>query len=197
LDDTITALAAATERFLRALRDPMLDPFLALWPAPAATPRATVPRALPVLRWLGDAASACPPAAREVVTLLAALSPRLAWSQTYTAADFGQDFLDRYGWVELIGTRGPLPSERLAAGFLLLGPGTDYPSHRHEAEEIYVPLSGVAAWWRGDAEWRDRAPGSVIHHAHWMPHAMRTAVAPLLALYLWRGGDLAQKSRID
>jgi hypothetical protein len=29
-----------------------------------------------------------------------------------------------------------------------------------------------------------------------MPHAMRTEGAPLLALYLWRGGDLAAKSVI-
>jgi hypothetical protein len=107
------------------------------------------------------------------------------------------DFLQRYGWSELIGLRGPVASERLAAGFLLLGPLTEYARHRHAAEEIYLPLAGTALWQRGDAAWRRRAPGRPIHHPSWMPHAMRTEAQPLLALYLWRRGDLAQRSRFD
>ena len=196
-DGEIAELVGATERLLQALGDPRVDGFLALWPAAAQPMRVLVPTALPVLGWLEPACRAGAPGAREVLARLRALSRHLAWSQTYTAADFGAGFLERYGWTELIGRRGSVPSEQIAAGFLLLGPHIVYPSHSHEAEEVYVALSGCAAWQRGTEVWRERAPGELIHHASGMPHAMRTASEPLLALYLWRGGDLAQKSRIE
>ena len=93
--------------------------------------------------------------------------------------------------------RGPIASRRLAVGFLLLGPDVAYPLHSHEAEEIYLVLSGTAAWRRGGEPWRDEAPGALIHHPSRAPHAMRTEREPLLALYAWRGGDLAQKSTIE
>lgn len=131
------------------------------------------------------------------MTLLIARADTLSWRQTYTDAHIYSDFLQRYGWTELIGLRGPVASDRLAAGFLLLGPHTEYPRHRHEAEEIYLPVAGTALWQRGDRPWRRRAPGRPIHHPPWMPHAMRTKAQPLLALYLWRNGDLAQRSRFD
>jgi hypothetical protein len=128
---------------------------------------------------------------------LARTATSFAWRQTYTNRDLDDEFLDNYGWSELIGLRGPLCSERLAVGFLMLGAHTLYPRHRHEAEEIYVPLSGTAAWLQGDGIWREKIPGRLIHHASLEPHAMRTAAEPLLALYLWRGAHLSQSSRLD
>jgi hypothetical protein len=195
-DNAIADLTAATQRCLRALHDPLVDAFLTLWPDAAQPSRDPAPGTLPVLRWLGPACRARDAAAPDLLRLLVALSPGLAWAQSYTLADFGPGFLARYGWTELIGQRGPVASDRLAVGFLLLGPSVIYPSHSHAAEEVYLPLSGTAAWQRGAETWRDRAPGGPIHHASWMPHAMRTGAEPLLALYLWRGGDLTQKSRI-
>ncbi len=87
-------------------------------------------------------------------------------------------------------------SKTLACGFLLLGPRTFYPRHRHEAEEIYLPLSGTAEWQQGDAIWREHPPGTIIHHSSEEPHAMRTHAQPLLALYLWRSANLKQKARL-
>ena len=109
---------------------------------------------------------------------------------------FRRRFLERYGWTELIGLRGPIASERLACGFLLLGAQVEYPAHAHEAEEIYLALAGRALWRRGEGEFEPRAPGSLIRHASWETHAMITRDEPLLALYMWRGGDLAAKSKI-
>jgi hypothetical protein len=85
----------------------------------------------------------------------------------------------------------------MACGFLFLGPQIEYPRHRHEAEEVYVPLTGHSLWKQGNQDWDYRATGLSIYHASWVPHAMRTETVPLLALYLWRGGNLAQKSRIE
>lgn len=69
--------------------------------------------------------------------------------------------------------------------------------HRHVAEEIYIPISGAASWRSGDSDWSVRREGEIILHESLVPHAMRTAAEPLLALYLWRNGDLVEKSRID
>lgn len=171
--------------------------------------RAQVPGLLPVCRWLegmagGLVAQGAGEGLREGVdTRVAALVEEvvrgaggLEWRQTYGAGDFGADFLARYGWTELVGLRGPIPSERVAAGFLLLGPEVTYPPHAHEAAEVYLPLSGVAWWQKGDGAFAPVPVGQAIWHAPWVPHAMRTGAEPLLALYLWRGGDLAAKSVI-
>ena len=121
----------------------------------------------------------------------------LDWRQTYSSADFGQRFLDNYGWSEWIGERGAFISDAIACGVLMLGPDTEYPAHSHEAEELYLPLAG-RAWWRaGESDWRLREAGTWIHHPAWTIHAMRTGAEPLLAAYVWRAGDLSAKSRIE
>ena len=65
--------------------------------------------------------------------------------QTYTSADFGERFLENYGYNEWIGQPGAFMSDEVACGVLLLGPETEYPDHAHEAEEFYLPL---ASWCR-------------------------------------------------
>jgi hypothetical protein len=189
----IEALARSVRQGLAALRE--AAPFLADWPDLTVV-RATRPRRLPVCRWL----PALPPFAaletRALAQEFVAAAETLEWRQTYSAADFGPEFLERYGWTELIGLRGPIPSEKIACGFLMLGPGAEYPAHAHEADELYWPLAGEALWMRGEQGFVARAPGTPIMHPSWLPHATRTLQQPLLALYVWRGGDLAAKSTI-
>lgn len=193
---TVPELAGTIKRLLVSVPGPALAPFLADWPAAPAR-RATRAAALPVLRWLPEIAHDAAAFGSELVAALCRAAPSLAWRQTYTARDLGADFLDNYGWSEILGASGPLASERLACGFLLLGPATHYPRHRHEAEEVYLPLSGTAAWQQGDEVWRERSAGTLIHHASEEPHAMRTGARPMLALYVWRSADLSQKARLD
>ena len=119
------------------------------------------------------------------------------WGQTYTSADFGQQFIDNYGWLEVFGTRGHFANRKVAGGFLLLGPDIAYPDHHHVAEEIYIPLTGGTEWRMGEGgvrQPRGRRDRSTI--ASNVNHAMRTGDEPLLALYLWRGGPLAARSTI-
>lgn len=186
-------MLAAVRRFATGLTHPALAAFLHDWPADPVPSRTLDPSGLPVLRWLDEAVAGIVPRGREIAQALAASSPRLAWAQTYAADDLGASFLDRYGWTELLGQRGPVASERIAVGFLILGTEIEYPRHHHEAEEIYLPLSGTAEWLHGEEGWARRPPGAVIHHPSRMPHGMRTGTKPLLAAYLWRAGDLGQK----
>jgi len=193
---TAPTIAARIKQLLETLQQPFLAPFLADWP-PGCVHRPVTSRALPVLRWLPNITGDTAAFADDLVAAVSRAAPLLEWRQTYTARDLGASFLDNYGWSEIVGGKGPLASERLACGFLMLGPSTHYPRHRHEAEEIYVPLSGTAEWQQGDSQWRERPPGTPIHHARNEPHAMRTVHSPLLALYVWRSANLLQSARLD
>lgn len=193
-------LPALAQRLLGTLSTPALEPFLDGWPAPTdqavRTPKSNL-GALPVLRWLPQMVAAgggCDP---EFVDALCRAAPRLEWRQTYSREQVGEAFLQGYGWSELVGPAGLILSSKISCGVIVLGPNLFYPHHRHEAEEMYVPLSGTAAWLQGDAVWREHAPGTLIHHMSEEPHAMRTREEPLLAMYLWRGANLRQKARLD
>jgi hypothetical protein len=194
-------LLALIHRLLKAFAAPTLAPYLADWPtsqdAHRSAPSADVPSALPVLRWLPQIGASTHHVGCELVSALCRAAPWLAWHQTYTANDLGTTFMQNYGWTEILGPRGGATHGKIACGLLLLGPHTLYPPHRHEAEEIYVPLSGTAEWQQGDAIWRPCAPGTLIHHCSEEPHAMRTGTEPLLALYLWRSANLVQRARLD
>lgn len=151
---------------------------------------------LDCLSWLPRCAEIAGEGWQSLAALLTANSDALRWGQTYSSADFGPDFMRRYGWTEIFGTRGHFVNDRLAGGFLLLGPGVTYPDHHHVAEEVYVPLTGGTEWRMSGAEFAVRGAGEVIHHRSSVSHAMRTGAEPLLALYLWRGGPLDQRSTI-
>lgn len=170
-------------------------PFLKDWP-PLVASRDVPATWLSVCDCLPQLAAQATGALEPLVAGLMAGARGMDWRQTYGVGDFGADFLQGYGWTELIGLRGPIPSTKVAVGFLLLGPGITYPPHAHEAVELYLPLSGTALWQQGAGDFAPIAPGTPIRHATWVPHAMRTGDQPLLAAYVWRGGDLAAKSRI-
>jgi hypothetical protein len=57
--------------------------------------------------------------------------------------------------------------------------------------------SFLTDWPPANQDWTYRAAGLPIYHASGVPYAMRTETVPLLALYLWHGGNLVQKSRIE
>lgn len=122
---------------------------------------------------------------------------RWYWRQTYDLRDFDQNFLDGYGWTELIGPYGFVPSEAVRIAYLALGPNRTYPPHRHQPEEVYIPLVGVAEWQTGDPQtspFTAKPPGTEIHHPSLVNHATRTKDDALLVLALWRGANLAKKS---
>jgi hypothetical protein len=211
-DCALTGLALKARGLLRSLDEPLLAPFLADWPdlpdsraaasdSPPVVSGSRVPGVesvsmLPVLRCLPDFAADQSGFGASLVADLCRNHQLLMWRQTYAAGDVGDAFLRNYGYAEILGVKS-IPRRRVACGFLILGPSTLYPRHRHEAEEIYIPLRGTARWEQGDAVWRERRPGAVIHHASDEPHSMQTGAEPLLALYIWRSEQLNQQARLD
>ena len=183
--------------YLIDIDDVHLASFLTDWPTQPFKIRTVSQRSLPVLAYLPELVTDGNAEIERIVKLLETLKEQLGWGQTYSEEDFGATFLERYGWTELIGLRGPIASEAIACGFLLLGPEVEYPKHSHEAEEIYIPLSAQALWAQGNDDWVSRPVGVPIYHRSWLSHGMHTESRPLLALYLWRGRNLTQKSHID
>jgi Dimethlysulfonioproprionate lyase len=174
---------------------PEAHAFLRDWPRELIA-RPIGRRSLPVVAALRGLSRLAAPKTRALVEGVAALANELDWRQTYSSADFGERFLENYGFSEWIGQRGAFMSDAIACGVLLLGPDTEYPDHSHEAEELYLPLAGHAFWRSAQSDWRLRPPGEWIHDPSWTAHAMRTSEEPLLAAYVWRAGDLTAKSRI-
>ena len=193
---SVVGLLDQAHALLTDLHSRELMPFLKEWPSPSEW-RSVAPSSVPVLRWLGRVQQSATVFSAPLVNALVPAAASLAWRRSYSPAAVDAQFYENYGWTEFAGLTGPVPSRRLACGVLLLGPHVTYPPHRHEADEIYVPLAGTAEWKHGDDGWRERLPGSVIHHAPYVPHAMRTGQEPLLALYLWHSENLAQESRLD
>ena len=188
-------LLSETRAFLSTL-GPQVSDFVEPWSAGLAQ-RDVQASSLPCLRHLDACAASAEGGPGEgLARLLADRGSRLRWGQTYTAADLGQKFLDNYGWVEIVGTRGHFVHDEVACGFLLLGPNVHYPDHHHQAEEVYVPLTSGTLWSKGGSVYVERAAGEVIHHLSDVSHAMKTGPDPLLAIYLWRGGPLAARSTV-
>jgi hypothetical protein len=192
-------LIALTQSLLESLVAPPLASYLADWPDSSSSHGFAQPRSgtLPVLRWLPHLGADANGFGAELVSAVRRTATVLTWQQTYTTIEVGAEFLENYGWAEIFGEGSGKGGGRMACGVLLLGPNTLYPQHRHEPEEIYLPLRGTANWQQGDAIWRERPPGTLIHHRSKEPHAMRTNNDPLLALYLWRGANLSHKAALD
>lgn len=184
------------ETVFELCQSPALASFLKDWPAQAKL-RHVERSPVPAMRWLFEIHAAAPAFSAPFVTALVAAAASLAWRRSYTPRQVGAAFYDNYAYTEFAGLTGPIPSSQLACGVLVLGPHLLYPPHRHEAEEIYVPLSGTALWQQGNDSWREQPPGAAIHHARHVPHAMKTGREPLLALYFWRSANLAQESQLD
>ena len=165
----------------------------------ARAPKAEMPSRLPVCRYLGTTiAGARQGALAAIAGSFAAYEPQAMWRQNpnYTREAIGAEFLRNYGYVELVGRKRPWASDRIAVGFLMLGPGAHYPAHSHPAAEVYHVVSGVAEWRQGDEALTTRPVGAAIYHAPNVVHETRVLGEPLLALYCWTG-DIAVAAQLS
>ena len=110
----------------------------------------------------------------------------LAWEYGYEK--LSKSLAQKYAYCEILGPKGPIPSEQLILGFVLFAPGTTYPQHSHdEIEESYISVAG--SWSENDTA--VYAPGSLILNRSGMEHRITTGDHdPCLLAYAWCGpGD--------
>ncbi len=161
----------------------------------ASAPRFHLPAGepQPALASLSAALANLPPG--PLAPLLRTCAPAVAW----TVGDFKMpaSFAGRSAYVEIVGPEGLAQREDLRFGLYVQTPDSFYPPHNHAAEELYYVLSGTAHWQKADGEFRAMAPGTLIRHASWERHAMRTAGEPLLAMWSWTGDLNVATYRVD
>ena len=133
---------------------------------------------------------------KKIVNVIKENTQFAKWQHTYTEEEVGIDFLNRYGYYELIGTEGHFQSANLRAFIAYWGEGLTYDWHSHEAEELYFVLAGSALFKTQRIEKILRANDSCYHRS-WESHSMVTFSEPILTLVLWRGKGLEILSTMD
>ncbi len=123
----------------------------------------------------------------ELAVCLKGIYQEIYWSTFYPRNEKTLDFVDELAVGEIIGPRGPVLSNEIILGALVLGPDTYYPPHAHRASEIYYIVSGTPLFKAGQGDWETKPPGSLFFHPGDLVHATRTERDPMLALYTWRG----------
>ncbi len=164
----------------------------------ARSPAVVEARHLPVLRHL-DAVQLCGDGAVDaVLEEFLALAPALPWIQTagYRGV-LSQDFHDNYGYVQLIGPTSIVEHRSVRVGIGVWGPNLHYPSHHHEAEELYHVLAGEPTFTSADGAPRTAGPGGAVHHAPWQPHQQDFGATPTVLLYCWTGEVVTDAALVD
>ncbi|CTQ50281.1 dimethylsulfonioproprionate lyase family protein [Jannaschia donghaensis] len=108
---------------------------------------------------------------------------RLTWEYGYEKVP--KSLINKFAYAEILGPRGPVPSDILTLGFVLFAPRTTYPQHSHAGiEESYISVAG--AWSENNAA--VYAPGSLILNGSGDEHRITTGdIDPCLLAYAWVG----------
>jgi len=153
------------------------------------------PRTLPVCKRLPATLPFASDTTRPAVAALIDAAPGLHWQQTYSEADgFSRDWLDNYGWINLVSPEGHYVSDQIRVSIGYWGAGQHYDEHTHAPEEVYLILAGQARFHSEGRAPIDAGPGDTIHHRPYQKHAIDMVPGPLLAAAFWRGADLLRKS---
>ena len=178
-------LDAAASAF-RAHRMPLASVLAAALERPFEGRSASSAKDIPVCVFLEQALQPKGGELDGLLTVLGCIRAGLEWREV-PAAIAPEHFRQRHGWVEIAGPDGTVVCDGFRFGLYLQAPETFYPAHCHEAEELYLVLSGTAEWQVGAEDFSSKPPGSLVHHLPWQAHAMRTLSDPLLALWGWSG----------
>ncbi len=144
-------------------------------------------RHVPAVSLLKEFDAPSHPDTAPLVAAVIAMATDACWRRTYSESEVGRDFLDRYGYFELVGPRGHFHSVSTRAYIGFWDAGLHYPWHVHEAEELYFVLAGEAKFQAKGQETAVLGPGDSRFHVANQPHAMTTGQGPVLTLVLWRG----------
>ena len=146
-------------------------------------------QALPACRHLDTALANAAMGPPDIVVLAGAfraLVPELNWRhRTALEQPDSPSFRDSHANTQVIGPSGLERRSDMVMGASLLAPHTVYPDHHHPPPEIYVVLS-EGNWFQQGLGWHTPGTGGLVVHQPGVTHAMRSGVAPLLAIWcLW------------
>ena len=148
------------------------------------------PANLPVASHVGDWPETGSDTAATVHRAMSEAAANAEWRLTYTEEEVGAHFLENYGYFELFGPDGHYRTRESRAFVAYWGPGLFYDWHHHEAEELYVIVSGSGHFHLDGATDAVLKRGDTRLHGSWQKHAMTTGEEPILTFVLWRGAGL-------
>jgi hypothetical protein len=141
--------------------------------------------ALPVCALLDQAlatAMASGSPAATVADRLARLAPHLDWYRRGGSETVAPAFRDGHANAYIIEPGRVESAKDVMIGVSLMAPDLHYPDHRHPPAEVYYSLS-PGSWRQGDGPWVTPGIGGLVHNPSNVVHSMRSADAPLLAIW--------------
>jgi hypothetical protein len=125
---------------------------------------------------------------RTLTGAIRAALPYLNWINysAYPAAEIGPRFPQGHAFASLSALYDPDYTLDFDLGIFLIAPHTLYRDHRHQAAELYLPLTGPS-WWRFGVtdDWAPRQAGEPVWNPPFAVHATRVEATPFLCLYGW------------
>ena len=122
----------------------------------------------------------------ELHATISNLSPHVNWEHGYNEKEVGKDFLNKYGFFELIGPSGHFKTKEMALYVNFLDKNTYYPWHNHEAEELYFIVSGEAKFESKDQDAEILSSTKTRLHKSYQPHAITTSNQQILSFVIWK-----------
>ena len=123
---------------------------------------------------------------RKIHKILSSLSFHVKWENGYTEKDVNNNFLNNYGFFELIGPTGHFKTSEMALYVNYLDKNTFYPLHNHEAEELYFIISGQAKFENNNEDYEILTSNKTRFHKSFEPHAITTENKQILSFVIWK-----------
>ena len=118
--------------------------------------------------------------------LISGISPYVNWEQGYKENEVGKDFLNKYGFFELIGPSGHFKTSEMALYVNYLCKNAYYPWHNHDAEELYFIVSGKAKFESKNQNTEMLTSTKTRLHKSFESHAITTDENPVLSFVIWK-----------
>lgn len=144
------------------------------------------PSTVPSVAHLGPCLGRGPDTTAYLRGAVAALRDKLPWERAPKETGFGK-FTRQHAFCTIVGPAARIPSDRMALGLFMIDAHVHYPTHSHSADELYLPLSGTAAYRVGNARPSVEDGGRFLSIPSWTPHAMWTADRSVLIVWAWMG----------
>ncbi len=191
-DMAIRLLVEEVERYFAGMNTPGIAEVragLSRWQSAPVTPARSPANAV-IEKWLPfalDQLGKTHPALARAISLA---NPHLHWLtfDGYPVEEVGAEFATGHAYASIFGEEAGanIPAVDWDMGLFLIPPDVLYRDHKHQAPELYAPLTGPHGWRFG----ADR-PLTILpaHKPVWndafVPHLTKVGPVPFLCLYCW------------
>ena len=122
----------------------------------------------------------------KIHNLISNLAPHVNWNNGYSEDQTSKEFLDKYGFFELIGPTGHFVTTDMALYVNYLDKNSYYPWHNHEAEELYFIVSGEAKFESESEKPKILKSTDIRFHKSYEAHRITTTNKNILSFVIWK-----------